>query len=116
MNKKDLSEYKKKYDTARHHGWAGSVLLAVLVASRGFIQLTDYKIDDRIILGLGFILILYILIAVFFTYKYRSGLSAEQKTIQEVHIKTDDADLEKERLKVEKKKAKTEVKKAKKIK
>ena len=115
MNKKNLTEYKKKYDNARHHGWAGSVLLAVLVAFRGFIELIDYQLDDRIILVLGFILILYILIAVFFTYKYRPGLYADQKKVVEINVENKDANLEKEKLKLEKKKAKTEAKKAKKI-
>lgn len=111
MNKKNLNEYKQKYDFARHHAWAGSVLLAVLIAVRGFIELTDFSIDDRIILVLGVILIIYILTAVFFTYKYRTGLSAQQKTI-EVTITSDNVELEK--LKLEKKKAKAEAKKAKK--
>ena len=120
MTQKNLSEYKRKYDLARHHAWAGSVLLAVLVAVRGFLELTDFSIDDRIIITIGIVLIIYVLIAVFFTYKYRSGLSAEQKAI-EVHRQSENADkekisaeIEKERIKVEKKKAKAEAKKAKK--
>jgi hypothetical protein len=111
MTQKNLSEYKRKYDVARHHAWAGSVLLAVLVAIRGFFEISDIKVDDRIIIATGMILIFYILIAVFLTYKYRSGLLAEQKIV-EVHIKTDN--LEREKLKIEKKKAKAESKKAKK--
>jgi len=114
MNKKDLSIYKKKYDNARHHGWAGSVLLAVLVASLGFVQLTDYKVDYRFFLVVGVILIIYVLIAVFLTYKYQSGLNAEQRNVVEVKIENKNPKLEKERLKLEKKKAKAEAKKAKK--
>ena len=114
--KKNLAEYKKKYENARHHAWAGSVLLAVLVASRGFIELTSFDIDDRIILGLGFILIFYILIAVFFTYRYKSGLTSEQKNIVEVKVENKDSKIEKEKLKIEKKKLKAEAKKEKKTK
>jgi len=123
MNKKDLSEYKRKYDISRHHAWAGSVLLAVLVATRGFLELSKIDVNDNIVVILGIILVIYILISVLLTYKYRSGLSSEQKKVVEVyhHDSKDDlekekirADLEKERLKLEKKKAKAEAKKAKK--
>lgn len=116
MNQKNLREYKKKYDIARHHAWAGSVLLAVLIAIRGFLELTDIKLNDTIVLIIGIILIIYILISVFYTYRYRSGLSDEQKKI-EVHIKSKDykkqeieAKVEKQRLKVEKKKEKNDAK------
>ena len=111
MTQKNLSEYKKKYDVAKHHAWAGSVFLAVLVAIRGFFEISDIKIDDRIIIVIGMILVFYILIAIFLTYKYRSGLLVEQKNV-EVHIKIDD--FEREKLKIEKKKAKAEAKKTKK--
>jgi hypothetical protein len=111
MTQKNLSEYKRKYDFARHHAWAGSVLLAVLVAIRGFFEISNIKIDDRIIIAIGMILVFYILIAVILTYKYRSGLLVEQKIV-EVHVKTND--LEREKLKIEKKKAKAEAKKTKK--
>jgi len=111
MNK-NLSEYKRKYDVARHHAWAGSVLLAVLVAIRGFLELSKIEINDWIIIVLGLILVFYVLISVVFTYRYRAGLSSVQKSV--VEVKVESGDLEKERLKVEKKKAKTEAKKAKK--
>jgi preprotein translocase subunit SecF len=120
MNQKNLIENKRKYDTVRHHAWAGSVLLTVLVAFRGFLEITDINLDDRIIVIIGIVLIIYILVSVFFTYKYRSGLSAEQKSV-EIHINSKNAEkekiaaeLEKERLKVEKKRAKAEAKKIKK--
>ena len=116
MSKRDLAEYKKKYDNARHHAWAGSVLLAVLIATRGFLELTSYDVDDRIFLVLGFILIFYTLISVFFTYTYRPGLSAEQKQVVQLKVKDKDPKIEKEKLKLEKKKAKAEAKKAKKAK
>jgi predicted ABC-type exoprotein transport system permease subunit len=113
MNKKNLSEYKRKYDVARHHAWAGSVLLAVLLAIRIFFETSNIGIDDRIILIIGLILVVYTLIAIVLTYRYRSGLTAEQKII-EVQLSSKDAEIEKERIKVEKKKAKAEAKKAKK--
>ncbi len=111
MNK-DLSEYKRKYDISRHHAWAGSVLLAVIVATRGFLELTNIKINDWIIVAIGLILIFYVLISVFLTYKYRAGLSSVSKNVVEVKVNSND--FEKERLKLEKKKAKAEAKKAKK--
>ena len=111
MTQKNLNEYKRKYDVNRHHAWAGSVILAVLVAIRGFFEISNIKIDDRIIIAIGMILVFYILIAIFLTYKYRSGLLVEQKIV-EVHIKTND--LEREKLKIEKKKSKAEAKKTKK--
>lgn len=114
MNKKNLSEYKKKYDVARHHAWAGSVLLAVLLAIRIFFETSNIGIDDRIILVIGLILVAYTLIAIVLTYRYRAGLSAEQQKIIEVQVSSRDVEIEKERLKVEKKKAKAEAKKAKK--
>ena len=55
-------------------------------------------------------LVAYIMISLFFTYKYRSGLSA-----QEPIISVDSSvEIEKERVKLEKKKAKNEAKKVKK--
>jgi hypothetical protein len=115
MNQKNLSEYKRKYDVSRHHAWAGSVLLAVLLAIRIFFETSNMGIDDRIILIIGLILVVYTLIAIVLTYRYRAGLSAEQQKIIEVQVSSKDADIEKERLKVEKKKAKAETKKAKKM-
>lgn len=120
MKPKNLSEYRKKYHVVRHHAWAGSVLLAVLLAVRLFFETSNIDIDDRIILIIGGILIIYTLIAVILTYKYSSGLSAEQEVIRLESSSDDlekakiDAKLEKERLKLEKKKAKAEAKKAKK--
>ena len=99
MNKKDLSDLKQRYDVARHHAWAGSVMLAVLVAVRSFLELSKIDIDDRIIIIIGMVLVFYILFSVFFTYKYRSGLSVEQKRVVEVKIDSQDSVLEKEKVK-----------------
>jgi len=35
MSQKDLSECKRKHDIFRHHAWAGTALLSVLLAVRG---------------------------------------------------------------------------------
>lgn len=111
MNKKVSSDLKQNYDVARHHAWAGSVMLAVLIAVRGFLELSKIDIDDRIIVVIGMILVFYVLFSVFLTYKYRSALSIEQKKVVEVKIEPEDSsDLEKERLKLEKKKIKAEMK------
>jgi len=120
----DLSEYKKKYISVRHHAWAGSVLLAILLAVRILIEISDTYIShlDSIILIFGLIIIIYTLVALFYTYKYRSGLQAEEKVIQikpsskEIEKEKINAEVEKERLKVEKKKDKAEAKKSKKSK
>ena len=109
MAQKNLNENKRKYDVSRHHAWAGAILLSVVLAVRVL-----FEIDDIITMSLAVVLIAYILIALFLTYKYRSGLSTQQKTVQDVHIHTAEAEIERERLKIEKKKAKTEAKKAKK--
>jgi len=123
MSKRDLSEYKRKYDVSRHHAWAGSVILAILVATRGFLELSKINVNDTFFVVIGLIIIVYTLFSVFLTYRYRSGLNSEQKKIVEVHHhdskddlekKKIDAKIEKERLKLEKKKAKAEAKKLKK--
>jgi hypothetical protein len=105
---KDTSEYKHRYDISRHHAWAGGILLSVLLAIRILLY------DHPIIIPIGVALIFYILVALFFTYKYSSGLATEQKTVQEVHIHSENTEIEKQKLKIEKKKAKAEAKLAKK--
>jgi len=115
MEKKDLSDYKKRYDLWRHHAWAGGILLSVLLALRFFLELSEFEdIPDFIILPIGILLVCYVLISLFFTYRYRSGLYAEQQQV--IRIESSSDGVEKERLKVEKKKAKAEAKKAKKSK
>ena len=116
MSRKDLLEYKRRYQAFRHHAWAGLGFLSVALAVRLiFLESSD------ILTPIIFILMLYILVALLFTYKYRSGLSAPDETttvqssdkIEREKIK---AKTEKERLKLEKKKAKTIAKKSKKAK
>ena len=108
MNQESLSENKKKYNMARHHAWAGTVILSVVLAIRILIP----DIPDIILYVVVLLLVIYILIALFFTYKYRSGLSARESVVSV----DSSVEIERERLKLEKKKAKTEVKKVKKSK
>ena len=119
MDARKLSEYKKKYALSKHHAWAGSILLAILLAIRIFLETSKIEVDDQIILLAGAILVGYMLISLIYTYRYRTGLSADEKSVQ--YSPTDEMDkekirskLEKEHLKIEKKKTKAEIKKAKK--
>jgi len=110
MNKAFNMDYKRKYDLARHHAWAGSVLLAVLLAIRIFFETLNNQINNTIFLIIGAIIVLYILIALFYTYKYRTGLNIAQQ-IQTIKI---DKGLDNKKLKLEKKKIKADIKKIKK--
>ena len=120
MPKKNLSEYRRRYNIWRHHAWAGSILLSVLLALR--IIIGEEHFPNEIVWIVGAILVFYILISLFLTYKNREGLRVEQeKQIVQIKSTSDDvekaridAEVEKERLKIEKKKAKAEAKKAKK--
>jgi hypothetical protein len=60
MAKADLSEYARKYEIFRHHAWAGTAFLSILLALRYFIA----EIPRYIFIPLGTLLIVYILIAV----------------------------------------------------
>ena len=111
--KKDLTDYKRKYDLFRHHAWAGLGFLSVL----GFLRIIFVDLAD-LLQPILIILIIYVVISLLLTYMYHSGLSAKQEFIQrEIIHHTDDvekhkihAEVEKERLKLEKKKAKASVK------
>ena len=105
MTRKDLSEYKRKYNAFRHHAWAGLGFLSVVLAIR--LVLAE---QAQFLTPIIFILIIHVVIALILTYKYRAGLSANE-TVVKVEPS---AEIEKERLKIEKKKAKAEAKKAKK--
>ena len=110
MKRKDLSEYKRKYQAFRHHAWAGLGFLSVVLAIR-LIFLEQTQILTPLIL----ILAIYILISLVFTYIYREGVSAADRIINvepsvELEKEKMQAEVEKELLKIEKKKAKTEAK------
>jgi hypothetical protein len=74
MGKEDLSGYRKRYDIFRHHAWAGTVLLSVLLA----LQLLIPSFPHYLFIPVCSILILYILISLFYTFRYRAGLSARE--------------------------------------
>lgn len=123
MKKEKLSKYRKKYDLYRHHAWAGSIFLSLILALRIFLEIMGVKeVPDYIFLPVGLIVMCYMFVSVLLTYKYREGLDAEEaKQVIEIKTSSDEvekekikAKLEKKRLKLEKKKAKTEMKKAKK--
>ncbi len=118
MKEKELIEFKKKYHAFRHHAWAGLGFLSVVLAFR-LIFFEEAELLTPVII----ILAIYIVISLIFTYRYRAGLSYEDKTVKIEKIESSRDELEKEkirvetekkRLKLEKKKAKGEVKKNKK--
>jgi len=114
MNKRDLTEYKRKYHLFRHHAWAGLGFLSVVLA----IRLIFFE-SATFLTPIVVILVIYIIVALIFTYRYRAGLSAKDEVFQvkpsvDIEKEKIKADLEKERLKLEKKKAKAEAKKEKK--
>lgn len=115
MTKKDFAEYKRRYHAFRHHAWAGLGFLSVFLAVRIILGENSPAIMDYII----FLLLLYIVIALLFTYRYRSGLSVKDEIVQvqtsvEVEKERINAGVKKEPLKLEKKKVKAEAKKVKK--
>lgn len=110
MTKKDLGEYKRKYDVFRHHAWAGLGFLAVFSVIVALLPE-----HTQILTPFIFILIIYIVIALLFTYRYRLGLSAMEEVVHvqpsvELEKEKLRAGVKKEQLKVEKKNAKDEVK------
>lgn len=111
MGKKDLAEYQRKYAFYRHHAWAGAILLSVVFALHYL-----FDIESRILYPLIVALVIYIIVALFFTYKYHMGLGVRAEEISTLSPKTQekkikyDTQVEKARLKREKKQVKAEVK------
>lgn len=108
MVKKEPSEYKRKYDLFRHHAWAGLGFLSIVLAIRIIFPEFSWFLHPIIA-----ILIVYVVVALIFTYKYSSGLSAKQEILhpsEELEMGKIHAGVEKEKLKLEKKKAKTDSK------
>jgi len=114
MKDKELIEFKKKYQSFRHHAWAGLGFLSVVLAFR-LIFFEEADLLNPVII----VLAIYIIVALFFTYRYRAGLSYEDKIIKMEKIESykDDfekekikSELEKKRIKIQKKKTKAEVK------
>jgi hypothetical protein len=114
MKEKDLVEYKKRYHAFRHHAWAGLGFLSVVLAFR----LIFYE-EAKLLTPVIIVLAIYIIVALVFTYRYRSGLTYEGSIIKvkasesskrDIEKNKIDAELEKKRLKLEKKKVKGELK------
>jgi uncharacterized membrane protein YuzA (DUF378 family) len=123
MKKTEKTDYKRKYAMAKHHAWAGSVLLAILGAIRWYAIDTEYPQKDLIFIIFGILIIIYILIALFFTYRFRSGLAEEETQINQRNISNQSSSQPnsetslspKDLAKIEKKKAKAESKQLKKL-
>ena len=108
MEKKDFTEYKRKYQAFRHHAWAGLGFLSVLLAISVIAPWLLVFLSPILV-----VLIAYVVISLLFTYKYYRGFSATEESIphsEEVEKEIIHADVEKERLKLEKKKTKAKVK------
>ena len=73
MKQRDLAEHKRKYDISRHHAWAGTAFLSVLLALRYIIP----RFPHFLFIPLCTLLILYIVVSLLYTFKYRQGLFAE---------------------------------------
>ena len=113
MREKDLSDYKRKYAISRHHAWAGTVFLSLLLAFRYFVT----SVPDVIFIPIVSILALYILICLICTYKYRAGLSVEKSPdsiSEQLEKEKIQAEVEKKRIKLDKKLAKAQAKERKK--
>jgi len=108
MVKEDLADYTRKYEIFRHHAWAGTAFLSILLALRYFIT----SIPRYVFIPLGTLLIVYILICVLYTYKYRAGLSKSQEYDQPSQPagKPGGQTAAPESPKIQKKRAKTEAK------
>jgi len=114
--------YKRKYAMAKHHAWAGSILLAILGTIRWFTDDTEWYQKDIIFIIAGILIIIYILVALLFTYRFRSGLiegtTTNQQSVNQQSKQSDNLKptlSPKEQEKIEKKKVKTESKGLKKL-
>ncbi len=110
---KKLREYKREYKIYRHHAWAGLGLLTVFLATRYFYP----HLPSWFFFSILTALIVYILIGLIGTYRYRTGLSVQEETSQRNQCSFPaslEEKKEKDRAKVEKKRLKAEVKKIKK--
>jgi hypothetical protein len=110
---KKMREYKRKYEIYRHHAWAGLGLLTVFLAIQYLYPHLPSWFFFTILTGL----IVYILIGLIGTYRYRMGLNAQENTpqvSQGLSSASFDEKKEKNRVKIEKKRQKAEVKRIKK--
>jgi len=119
MTKNDsLQPIRAQYDIARHHAWAGTVLLSVLLAIRIIIEMAETRlIPDIVFISLGFIIVIYTLGALLFTFRYRNALKQKEQEKYEKTLSTTEKSTKiqaKKQYKIEKKKAKNQLKKEKK--
>ena len=118
----DLSDIKKKYAISKHHAWAGSILLAILLAVRIFFETSNINEYNQIILIIGLFIIIYMIISLIFTYKYRLGLIVDEKPVNlsissnNIEKSKNNEKFNKNIAKIEKKKAKEKLKELKKSK
>ena len=114
MNSKDLTKLRKKYQRFRNHLLAGIGFLLVVIAFRLIFFETAAFFMPMVL-----ILIIYILIALIFTFKYHRNLSTKETSniiepsFEKEELKTE---VDREPSKLEKKIPKKEDKKEKKIK
>ncbi len=101
MNTTERRDYKRRYQRFHHHAWAGSILLSLLLALRIFLVISNVAVDDWLFLPIGVGLLIYTLIALFYTYRYREGLEAEEAVSEEVEQERIRADVERERVAAE---------------
>jgi len=109
IKSKDLSDYKRKYEISRHHAWAGTAFLSLLLAFRYLVT----SIPDVVFIPIVSLLAVYIFMGLICTYKYRAGLSAGQRpdyASEELKTEMIRAAIEKKRIKLDKKRAKAEAK------
>ncbi len=119
MTKKDmLQPIRAQYDIARHHAWAGTVLLSLLLAIRIILEMAENRfIPEIVFVSLGVIIVLYTLGALLFTFRYRNALKQKEQEKYEKTLTTTEKSTEKQtkqHYKIEKKKAKSQLKKEKK--
>ena len=96
--------YRRKYYLARHHAWGGLGFLSVVMVLR--ILCPD--IPGVVIAPIIVILIMYVLVWLFLTYRYRSGL--KEAPVAPAPQGNEVPKAEKAGLKVEKKRIKAELK------
>jgi len=104
MTQKKLTK-KQSYDLARHHAWAGGILLSILLALRLLLP----QLPQTPITILALLLITYITISVLLSYRYKNALTQSEPTPQKT-TEDKEYELEKQRLKLKKKQEKNNYK------
>ena len=109
-------DHKTSYVISKHHAWAGSVLLGIILAIRVFFEMANIEVNNLIFVIIGFVIVFYILISLLLTYKHRTGLIELKETSEnEANNKSNfEKSFSKDQLKIEKKKVKEKVKRMKK--